>query len=53
MLRTTLYVRLLLVIAILAFLAVALGTEPVGPDLSLRIDGRGRSFAPARCTLAR
>jgi hypothetical protein len=31
MLRTTLYVRLLLVIAILAFLAVALGTDPWGP----------------------
>jgi hypothetical protein len=31
MLRTTLYVRLLLVIAILACLAVALGTEPWGP----------------------
>jgi hypothetical protein len=31
MLRTTLYVRLLLVIAILACLAVALGTDPWGP----------------------
>jgi hypothetical protein len=32
MMRTTLYVRLLLVIAILACLAVALGTEPWGPN---------------------
>jgi hypothetical protein len=32
MLRTTLYVRLLLIIAILAFAAVALGTEPWGPN---------------------
>jgi hypothetical protein len=31
MLRTTLYVRLFLVIAILAFLAVALGADPWGP----------------------
>ena len=31
MLRTTLYVRLLLVIAILSLLAVALGTDPWGP----------------------
>ena len=32
MLRTTLYVRLLLIIASLAFAAVALGTEPWGPN---------------------
>ena len=32
MLRTTLYVRLLLIIAILAFAAVALGAEPWGPN---------------------
>jgi hypothetical protein len=32
MLRTTLYVRLLLIIAILAFAAVALGSEPWGPN---------------------
>jgi len=31
MLRTSLYVRLVLLIAILAFAAVALGTEPWGP----------------------
>jgi hypothetical protein len=30
--RTTLYVRLFLAIAILACLAVALGTEPWGPN---------------------
>jgi hypothetical protein len=32
MLRTSLYVRLVLLIAILAFAAVALGTEPWGPN---------------------
>jgi hypothetical protein len=32
MLRTTFYVRLMLLIAILAFAAVALGSEPWGPN---------------------
>jgi hypothetical protein len=32
MLRTSLYVRLVMLIAILAFAAVALGTEPWGPN---------------------
>lgn len=32
MLRTTFYVRLVLLIAILAFLAVGLGGEPWGPN---------------------